>query len=151
MFHVQCFEPHTCIVIDKFGALELYLLLLITKASLFIFIVHEPAINPPPPHHHHHHPGDFWRQWVFFLIDEYIYIYVISVFACLQDEMLCFQRLSDMVHSSLITCIKMDVYISNPKQLAAITLFGNTKMLHMLVWMGSATLVAEVVLPGKVA
>ena len=45
----------------------------------------------------------------------------------------------------------MDVYISNPKQLAAISLFGNTKMLHMLVWMGSAALVAEVVLPGKVA
>ena len=52
-----------------------------------------------------------------------------------------------MVHSSLIACIKMGVYLTNPKQLAAIPLFGHTKILHTLVSVGSTALVAAVVLP----
>ena len=38
-----------------------------------------------------------------------------------------------MVHISLILCIKMGVYLTNPKQLAAIPSFGHTQILHMLV------------------
>ena len=49
--------------------------------------------------------------------------------------------------SSLITCIKMGLSLTNPKQQAAIPLFGNTKILHMLVSMGSTALAAAVVLP----
>ena len=41
----------------------------------------------------------------------------------------------------------MDVSLANPKQLAAIPFFGHTKILHMLVWIGSAALAAAVVLP----
>ena len=52
-----------------------------------------------------------------------------------------------MVHSSLISCIKMGVSLTNPKQQAAIPFFGHTKILHMLVSMGSTALVAAVVLP----
>ena len=51
-----------------------------------------------------------------------------------------------MVHSSLIECIKMGVSLTNPKQ-AAIPFFGHTKILHMLVSMGSTALAAAVVLP----
>ena len=51
-----------------------------------------------------------------------------------------------MVHSSLIACIKMGVSLTNPKQ-AVIPFFGHTKILHMLVSMGSTTLAAAVVLP----
>ena len=40
----------------------------------------------------------------------------------------------------------MGVSLTNPKQ-AAIPLFGRTKILHMLVSMGSTALVAAVVLP----
>ena len=40
-----------------------------------------------------------------------------------------------MVHSSLIACIKMGVYLTKPKQLASIPLLGHTKILHMLVCM----------------
>ena len=46
-----------------------------------------------------------------------------------------------MVHSSLIACIKMGVSLTNPKQQAAIPFFGHTKILHMLVSMGSTALV----------
>ena len=52
-----------------------------------------------------------------------------------------------MVHSSLIACIKTGVSPTNPKQQAAIPFFGQTKILHMLVSMGSTALVAAVVLP----
>ena len=52
-----------------------------------------------------------------------------------------------MVHSSLIACIKMDVSPTNPKQQAAIPLFGHTKILHMLVSVASTALAAVVVLP----
>ena len=52
-----------------------------------------------------------------------------------------------MVHSSLIACIKMGVSPTNPKQQAAIPFFGHTKILHMLVSMGSTALAAGVVLP----
>ena len=51
-----------------------------------------------------------------------------------------------MVHS-LIACIKMGVSLTNPKQQAAILFFGHTKILHMLVSMGSTALAASVVLP----
>ena len=53
-----------------------------------------------------------------------------------------------MVHCSLIACIKMGVSLTNPKQQATIPLFGrDTKILHMLVSMGSTALAAAVVLP----
>ena len=52
-----------------------------------------------------------------------------------------------MVHSSLIACIKMGVSLANPKQQAAMPFFGHTKILHMLVSMGSTALTAAVVLP----
>ena len=52
-----------------------------------------------------------------------------------------------MVHSSLMACIKMSVSLTNPKQQAATPLFGHTKILHMLVSMGSTALAAGVVLP----
>ena len=52
-----------------------------------------------------------------------------------------------MVHSSLIACIKMGVSLTNPKQQAAIPFFGHTKILQMLVLMGSTALAAAVVLP----
>ena len=52
-----------------------------------------------------------------------------------------------MVHSSLIACIKMGVSLTNPKQQAAIPLFGHTEILHMLVSMGSTALAAVVFLP----
>ena len=52
-----------------------------------------------------------------------------------------------MVHSSLITCIKMGVSPTNPKQQAAVPFFGHTEILHMLVSMGSTVLAAAVVLP----
>ena len=52
-----------------------------------------------------------------------------------------------MVHSSLIACIKMGVSPTNPKQQAAIPFFGHTKILHLLVSMGSTALAAAVVLP----
>ena len=52
-----------------------------------------------------------------------------------------------MVHSSVIACIKMGVSLTNPKQQAAIPFFGHTKILHMLVSMGSTFLAAGVVLP----
>ena len=41
----------------------------------------------------------------------------------------------------------MGVSLTNPKQLAAIQLFGHTEILHMLVSMGSTALAAAVVLP----
>ena len=41
----------------------------------------------------------------------------------------------------------MGVSPTNPKQQAAITFFGHTKILHMLVSMGSTALTAAVVLP----
>ena len=44
-----------------------------------------------------------------------------------------------MVHSSLIACIKKGVSLTNPKQQVAISLFGHTKILHML---GSTALTA---------
>ena len=50
-----------------------------------------------------------------------------------------------MVHSSLIASIKMGVSPTNPKQQAAIPFFGHTKILHMLVSMGSTALAAAVV------
>ena len=43
--------------------------------------------------------------------------------------------------------IKMGVSPTNPKQQAAIPFFGHTKILHMLVSMGSTAPVAAVVLP----
>ena len=52
-----------------------------------------------------------------------------------------------MVHSSVIVCNKMGVSLTNPKQQAAIPLFGHTKILRMLVSMGSTALAAGVVLP----
>ena len=52
-----------------------------------------------------------------------------------------------LVHGPGIACIKMGVSPTNPKQQAAISLFGNTKILHMLVPMGSTALAAAVVLP----
>ena len=52
-----------------------------------------------------------------------------------------------MVRSSLIACIKMGVSLTNPKQQVAIPFFEYTKILHMLVSMGSTTLAAGVVLP----
>ena len=52
-----------------------------------------------------------------------------------------------MVHSSLIACIKMGVSLTNQKQQAAIPLFEHTKILHMLVSVGSTALVAAVILP----
>ena len=52
-----------------------------------------------------------------------------------------------MVHSSLIACIKMGVSPTNPKQQAAIPLFGHTEILHVLVSMGSTAPAAAVVLP----
>ena len=51
-----------------------------------------------------------------------------------------------MVHSSLIACIKMGVSLTNPKQQAAIPFFGHTKILYMLVSMGTTAL-APAVLP----
>ena len=56
-----------------------------------------------------------------------------------------------MVRSSLIACIKMGVSHTNPQQQAAIPFFGHTKILHMLVLMGSTALAAGIVLPGMVA
>ena len=41
----------------------------------------------------------------------------------------------------------MGVSFTNPKQQAATPIFGHTKILHMLVSMGSAALAAAVVLP----
>ena len=52
-----------------------------------------------------------------------------------------------MVHISLILCIKMGVYLTNPKQLAAIPSFGHTQILHMLVSVSSTALAAAVVSP----
>ena len=52
-----------------------------------------------------------------------------------------------MVHSSLMASIKIGVSLTNPKQQAAIPFFGHTKILHMLVSVGSTALVAGVVLP----
>ena len=52
-----------------------------------------------------------------------------------------------MVPSSLIACIKMGVSLTNPKQQAAIPFFGHTKILHMLVSVGSTAFAAAVVLP----
>ena len=52
-----------------------------------------------------------------------------------------------MVHSSLIACIKMGVSPTNPKQQATIPFFGHTKILQMLVSMGSTALAAVVFLP----
>ena len=52
-----------------------------------------------------------------------------------------------MVHSSLIACIKMGVSPTNPRQQAAIPFFGHTKILHILVSVGSTALAAAVVLP----
>ena len=52
-----------------------------------------------------------------------------------------------MIHSSLMACIKMGVSFTNPKQQAAIPFFGHTKILHMLVPMGSTALAVAVVLP----
>ena len=52
-----------------------------------------------------------------------------------------------MVQSSLIACIKMGMSLTNPKQQAAIPFFGYTKILHMLVSMGSTALTAGVFLP----
>ena len=52
-----------------------------------------------------------------------------------------------MVHSSLIACIKLGVSLTNPKQQAPIPSFGHTKILHMLVSVGSTALAAVVVLP----
>ena len=49
-----------------------------------------------------------------------------------------------MVHSSLIVCIKMGMSPTNPKQQAAIPFFGHTKILHMLVSVGSTALAAAV-------
>ena len=52
-----------------------------------------------------------------------------------------------MVDSSLMASIKMGVSPTNPKQQAAIPLFGHTEILHVLVSMGSTALAAAVVLP----
>ena len=45
-----------------------------------------------------------------------------------------------------MACIKMGMSPTNPKQQAAIPLFGHTEILHMLVSMGSTALAAAVVL-----
>ena len=45
----------------------------------------------------------------------------------------------------------MGVSLTNPKQQAAIPLFGHTEILHMLVSVGSTALAAAVVLPSMVA
>ena len=114
-------------------------------AELTKLLVHGPGIEPPsplppspPP------PGDFWRQW--FLNSS---ICVLSISACLQDELLCFCGLSEMVHISLVACVKMGVSLTNPKQQVTIPFFGHTKILHMLVLMGSTALVLSY--PGMVA
>ena len=52
-----------------------------------------------------------------------------------------------MVRGSLIACIKMGVSLTNPKRQAAIPFFEHTKVLHMLVSMGSTALEAGVFLP----
>ena len=52
-----------------------------------------------------------------------------------------------MVDSSLMASIKMGVSPTNPKQQAAIPLFGHTEILHVLVSMGSTAPAAAVVLP----
>ena len=52
-----------------------------------------------------------------------------------------------MVHSRLMTSIKMGVSPTNPKQQAAIPFFGHTEILHMLVSVGSTALAAAVILP----
>ena len=52
-----------------------------------------------------------------------------------------------MVHSSLIACIQMGVSLTNPKRQAAILFFEHTKILHMLVSVGSTALAAGVFLP----
>ena len=52
-----------------------------------------------------------------------------------------------MIYNSLIAYIKMGVSPTNPKQQAAIPFFGHTKILHMLVSMGSTGFAAAVVLP----
>ena len=52
-----------------------------------------------------------------------------------------------MVHSSLMACIKMGVSPTNPKQQAAIPFLEHTKILHMLVSVGSTALAAAVILP----
>ena len=52
-----------------------------------------------------------------------------------------------MVHSSLMACIKMGVSPTNPKQQAAVPLFGHTEILHILVSMDSTALAAAIVLP----
>ena len=52
-----------------------------------------------------------------------------------------------MVHNSLIACIKMGMSPTNPKQLAAMPFFGHTKILHMLISVGSTALAAGVALP----
>ena len=51
-----------------------------------------------------------------------------------------------MGHSSLMASIKMGTP-TNPKQQAAISFFGHTEILRMLVSMGSTALAAAVVLP----
>ena len=61
-------------------------------------IVHGPGIEPP------------FLETV--ILDSLVCVFSISV--CLQDELLFFQGLSEMVHSSLITCIKMGVSLTNP-------------------------------------
>ena len=45
-------------------------------------------------------------------------------------------------------CASASAHIKNPKQLAAIPLFGHTKRLHQLVGMGSTALAAAVPCPG---
>ena len=71
---------------------------------------------------------------------------VFSISACLQDKLLCFSvYLRWYIYSSLIACIKMSESLTNPKQQAPF--FRHTKILHMLVSMGSTALVAGVVLP----
>ena len=52
-----------------------------------------------------------------------------------------------MVHSNLTASVKMGVSPTNPQQQAAIPFFGHTKILHILVSMGSTVLAAAVVLP----
>ena len=87
-------------------------------------------------------------RWGIFGDDDFwIAQYVSSISACLQDELFCFQGLSEMVHSSLMASVKMGVSPTNPKQQAAIPFFGHTEILHMLVSMSSTALAAAVVLP----
>ena len=50
-----------------------------------------------------------------------------------------------------IARIKMGVSPTNPKQQAAIPFFGHTKILHMLVSMGSTALALLLSYPGMVA